>query len=165
MRYLIVLFLVVSIYGVSIKSPFSASFKQIVYSTKPLTYTGVVYFKDGLILWDYRLPFNKKIWVNKDKITVYDVDLQQVSFTHNNNLLTLIQNAKPYKNNIYKNKYHNQDIYFTIKNHTVYKIEYTNNIGEKIVIRFFDITHKDISPKIFIPTYPDDVDILNYQNR
>jgi outer membrane lipoprotein carrier protein len=121
-----------------------------------------VFYNQGDIVWKYIYPYKKIIWV-KDKVYVYEPDIMQLTIAKrkNNTLSDILKHSKKVKDHLYKAKIENKTVYF-IYDKTLKKIFYTDEVGNKVNIVFYN--QKNNAPKnVFKLTYPQDVDVI-YQN-
>jgi len=158
---LIVLILIEYIFALKLPSNFSADFIQIIDSNgKKLIYKGKIFFKNPKILWQYTYPNEKYIWIN-DKVYIYEPDLYQVTIAKKPNftLTNILKNAKKIKDHIYETKLKNKTIHF-IYDKTLKKLWYKDEMENLVTIKFKNQKNKKLDDKIFIPNYPQDVDII-----
>ncbi|EDM23844.1 hypothetical protein FE773_05985 [Caminibacter mediatlanticus TB-2] len=163
MRLLVIMIMTLYSFALTLPNKFSSEFIQTINSNdKNLTYKGKVYLNNNEIVWKYIYPNNKIIWV-KDKVYIYEPDLEQLTITKRNklSLRDIVKNAKKIKNNLYFSKVENKKIYF-IYDKTLKKLYYKNNIGNKITIKFFN-QKNDVNKSVFKINLPKDIDII-YQN-
>jgi len=162
MKYIILMFLIVSSYSLELKyKNFESDFNQTVKSeNKVIKYQGKVYINNNLVYWDYTSPIEKKIWSNS-KIYVYEPDLEQVTIYQkgkDDDFFTLLKTAKKVKKNLYLKKYDNKNIYFVVKNGMITKIYYKDKVDNLVTLNFYNIKQKDFNLSFFIPNYPEYVD-------
>jgi len=160
----IVLILIITIFSYSFElkyKSFVSDFNQSVISeNKKINYEGKIYLKDNLIYYHYTKPIEKKIWINK-KIYVYEPDLEQVTiYKKSDNLFNLIKSAKKIAKNLYLKEYDNKKIYFKVENNLIKGIYYKDKVDNLVTIKFFNIEKKELNKTLFIPSYPDYVDII-----
>jgi len=165
MKQIILIFLIIYGYSFDLKyKNFESDFNQSVKSeNKTIYYNGKVYVKNGLVYWHYTKPIEKKIWATMDKIYVYEPDLEQTTIyntSKKDNFFDLIKTAKKIKNNLYLKNYDNKNIYFKIKNGLITKIYYKDKIDNLVTLNFNNIQKKELNLSIFIPKYPNYVDII-----
>ena len=156
----ILLLMVINLHALNLPHYFHAKFTQKIYSDKKtLTYKGEIYTDSKQVFWKYTYPNTKEIWIN-DKVYVYEPDLLQVTISKKPklNLFEAIKKAKKTEKG-YIAKIDNKTIHF-IYDKTLKKAWYTDDIGNKVVINFKDVSTKKINPEIFTPKFPDDVDII-----
>ena len=161
MKKIIFLLVFNFLFAITISESFFANFLQTINSNgKKLIYKGKIFFKNPKILWKYTYPTEKYIWIN-DKVYIYEPDLYQVTIAKKPEftLTDILKNAKKVKNHTYKTKLKNKTVYF-IYDKTLQKLWYKDNLGNLIIIKFTDQKEKKLNPKIFIPDYPKDADII-----
>ena len=101
---------------------FEANFTQNIVNNanKKIIYTGKIYIqKPDKILWNYKTPIIKNIYINKEFIIIDEPQLEQAIFTSLKkkiNIITLLKNAKEIKPNIYSASSYDRDFQITIKN-------------------------------------------------
>jgi len=159
----LILFIAAFLFALTPPKEFSAKFTQTITSqNKKITYKGEVFKKGNEIVWIYNYPTDKTIWI-KDKIYVYEPDLMQLTIAKRKKttLEDLIKNAKKIKDNLYETTAENKQIYFIYDN-TLEKIFYDDDLGNKVVINFYD-QKKSANENVFKLNYPKDVDVV-YQN-
>ncbi len=160
-KFILILFLLVSINALNLPSNFQADFIQTINSNgKKLIYKGKVYFQKEKIFWHYTYPVEKYIWVN-DKVYVYEPDLIQVTVSKRPefNLQNIINNAKKIKQNIYEALIDKKKVYF-IFDKVLKKLWYKDDIGNTVTIKFKNVSLKKPASIIFVPKYPKDADIV-----
>jgi outer membrane lipoprotein carrier protein len=164
MKKTLLLFIVLYSFAFEIKyKSFISDFNQsITTQKKHIYYKGKVYVKNNFIYWHYIKPIEKKIWIKNNKIYIYEPDLEQVTIYKNNknNFFKLIKNAKKIKNNLYLKEYDNKKIYFKTKNNLIKRIYYKDKVDNLVTLNFYNIQKKDINSSVFIPNYPNYVDII-----
>ncbi|WP_456488122.1 LolA-like outer membrane lipoprotein chaperone [Caminibacter pacificus] len=158
----IILFLsAVFLFALTPPKEFSAKFVQTVKSQdRTITYKGDVYKKGEEIVWKYTYPTEKTIWI-KNKIYIYEPDLMQLTIANKKNatLNEILKKAKKIKDDLYETKVDNKTIYF-IYDKTLKKLYYTDDLGNKVEIKFFD--QKNSAPSdVFKLNYPADVDVVH----
>jgi len=155
-----VLFLLISfLFAIKLPQTFSAQFIQTIKSDdKKIIYKGSVEVNNEKIFWSYNYPNKKYIWV-ENKIYIYEPDLEQVSIAEKKtSLKEIIKKAKKIKNNLYLAKIDNTNYYF-IYDKTLKKLYYTDKLGNKVEILFFNQSNK-IDPSHFQKKFPKDVDYI-----
>ncbi len=164
MRYLIIFLSSIFLFGITLPKEFSATFSQNISSDKKsLKYRGILYYKNGDIVWKYVYPYKKTIWV-LDKIYIYEPDLMQVTIADKKgvNLINLIKKAKKIGRYTYESDFNGIKYYFELMGKKVkypVKIFYKDKMGNKIVINFHK-TVKKVKNTIFKLNYPKDVDFI-----
>ena len=160
MRLIILAFISILTYALTLPKEFSANFTQHIYSNdKNLTYKGKIFYKNKELVWKYTYPTQKTIWI-KDKVYIYEPDLYQVTITKRKKLTLdkIIKNSKKIGKDLYVSKINDKKIYF-IYDKTLKKLYYTDEFGNKVEIKFYN--QKNYAPaKIFNINFPNDVDYI-----
>lgn len=166
MRLFFVLLLGIFSYGFDFNyKSITADFNQSVQTEdgKKIFYSGKIYAKvPDLMLWHYKEPIEKKIWINFSKVEVYEPNLIQVTIYNNSskdNFFKLLKDSKKIDNNTYIKHFNDKDIYFKVSKDMLNKIFYKDKIDNLVEIKFFNQkTDTNINSNIFIPTYPEYID-------
>ncbi|WP_457561454.1 LolA family protein [Caminibacter pacificus] len=158
----IILFLsAVFLFALTPPKEFSAKFVQTVKSQdQTITYKGDVYKKGEEIVWKYTYPTEKTIG-RKKKIYIEKKGGGKRKGKKKNNatLNEILKKAKKIKDDLYETKVDNKTIYF-IYDKTLKKLYYTDDLGNKVEIKFFD--QKNSAPSdVFKLNYPADVDVVH----
>ena len=156
----IMFLLISSINALTLPKNFEANFIQTINSQgKKLIYKGKIFYKNGKILWKYSYPVEKYIWIN-DKVYIYEPNLMQVTISKKPkfNLENILKNAKKEKN-FYVAKIDNKKVYF-IYDKTLKSLHYKDDAGNLVKIKFSNTSFKALKDSLFVPTYPNDVDII-----
>lgn len=166
MRFLVVfLFFIAELFALTLPKQFSADFNQTIDSDqKTLHYRGEIFYKNGQIVWKYTYPYQKTIWV-KSRIYIYEPDLMQVTVIDKkeNNLIEILKKAKKIDKNRYETEYKGKKYYFILSNGKIklpQKIYYTDEMGNKVVIKFYNFKN-EVNDKVFDLNFPDDVDVIH----
>ncbi|BCD60451.1 MULTISPECIES: LolA-like outer membrane lipoprotein chaperone [unclassified Nitratiruptor] len=122
---------------------------------KTITYEGeVVYKAPNHIYWKYESPIQKKIYINGKKAVIIEPEIEQAVIKRLGNTLsldTMLQNAKKISKNRYEGVYKNKNFTLLLENSKLYKIEYTDNLGNRVSIQFIDPKQNiQIDPSLFI---------------
>ncbi|MDF1879277.1 outer-membrane lipoprotein carrier protein LolA [Sulfurimonas sp. SAG-AH-194-C20] len=170
MRYIFLLTLAFTLSFCDIFSmnSFEANFVQTVTNDKGniLKYSGhVKAMKPQYALWKYLQPSTKLIYINKNRATIIEPDLEQVILKklHNNiDFFNILNNATQIDENKYLTEF--QSIKYTIHviNSMLKSIQYQDQLDNTVLIDFSQ--HKideSISVKDFKPSIPVDYDIIN----
>ncbi len=170
MKLLISCFLVVFYsYANNLKNidTYQASFNQSIInnSQKEILYTGNIYIKQpSNILWEYNDPIIKNVYIIKDKAIIVEPDLEQVIISKLEkeiNILNLMKNSKKISENKYTSSIYNRDYTLTIQNNKLTKINYTDEIDNKVTITFSNIKqNENISKNRFEFTIPFEYDVI-----
>ena len=160
MRFIILAFITLLSYAIELPKQFSADFNQTITSdNQNVTYKGKILYNNGNIVWKYTYPNEKTIWI-KDKVYIYEPDLYQVTVTKRDNttLNEIIKNAKKIKNHLYESNIKDKKIYFIYDN-TLKKLYYTDDVGNKVVINFYNQTNS-VNLDAFKIKIPKDADFI-----
>ncbi len=146
---------------------FQASFHQSIInnSGNEIIYTGEIYIKyPALILWKYQDPIEKLVYITNTNVTIIEPDLEQAiisTLEKEINIIKLLKDSSLISNNRYKSTLYNTDYILTIDNNIFQKIEYKDELDNKIAITFSNI-HQDqtINNDIFKFKIPYEYDII-----
>ena len=146
---------------------FKADFSQTIInnSGKKIEYYGKVFIKEpSSILWKYKVPIEKNVFINKDFVIIDEPELEQAIFSSLEkeiNLIKLIKNAKKVEQNRYKTTLYSVDYYLIAKNNQITDIKYQDELDNKITITFNNIEQNiDIDQTLFVFKAPDYYDII-----
>ena len=148
---------------------FKANFSQIITSTSDniIEYKGEVFIKkSGKILWKYKTPVEKNVYINDNFAVVDEPELEQAIFTELEseiNIIKLLNTSKKIDNNTYNTNI--DDVDYLIKtSKTDNKIEFINykdKLENKVEIQFSNVVQNgEISDDIFKFTVPEHYDII-----
>ncbi|AXH15264.1 cell envelope biogenesis protein LolA [Malaciobacter mytili LMG 24559] len=146
---------------------FKAQFIQTITnsSSSNIEYKGEVFIKsNGKILWKYKTPVIKNVYINQNFAIVDEPELEQAIFTsleREINIIKLLNNAKKIDENNYKAKVYNIEYNIFVKNNQISSISYSDELENKVLISFFDIQQNIvIDDMIFKFAAPDYYDII-----
>jgi len=169
MKVLSILILTITIfYGQIIQfDTYKADFIQNITnnSNNTIKYKGTIYIDNkSNILWEYKKPIEKKVYLKDHRVYIVEPELEQVIISDMDkelNLIDIINSSKQISKDKYQNSINNTTYNITIKNNILQKIDYIDNIDNKIEIIFLN-THKNITipKKIFKFKIPADYDII-----
>lgn len=150
----------------NIKS-FQASFTQTIVnaSKKSIVYSGDVFIKkEGKILWRYKTPIIKNVYVIKNIAMIDEPELEQVIYTqlqNDMNLISLIKNAKLQKEDHYITALQNIEYHLFFKQNELHKITYIDALENQVTIAFENIQQDaNISDELFRFFPPEHYDII-----
>jgi len=169
MKYLLLLLLLLS---KLLASPmnlttFQADFIQTITDdkNKTLTYEGKIiasYTKNAL--WQYTSPVEKSVYLNQNKVTIIEPELEQVIIRHiksNFNFFNMIKNAKKITSNQYLTTFNNVKFTITTKNKKIKTIKYFDEFENKVKIIFKNQKQNiKINNNLFLPKYNLDFDVI-----
>ena len=150
----------------NIKS-FQAQFEQVIInsSDKKITYSGDVFIKkEGKILWQYKTPIVKNVYVIKNIAIIDEPELEQAIYTqlqNDMNLINLIKNATKQSENVYVTKLQNTQYKLFFEEHNLKKISYADELENRVTIYFKNIKQNaNISNELFQFFPPDYYDVI-----
>ncbi len=152
---------------------FEAKFSQIVYKDNlqndvKIKYSGKIYIDGSKVLWHYKKPFIKYLYIKKNKITTIEPLLEQAIITNLQkqfDMLKILQKAKQISTNngvrVFTTILNNIKYKITTKNNLIYKIEYKNEVQNKVTIIFSkQKQNQKIKASIFVIKIPNSYDVL-----
>ena len=148
---------------------FKASFTQKIVSTSDniIEYKGDVFIKkSGKILWQYKTPVVKNVYINDSFAVVDEPELEQAIFTELDseiNIIKLLNTSKKIDDNTYNTNI--DDVDYLIKtsksNDKIEFINYKDKLENKVEIKFSNVIQNgEISDDIFKFTIPGHYDII-----
>ena len=165
------LFCIASIASNDIKDldSFKASFTQVITSNSEnkIEYKGEVFIKkSGKILWKYKTPVQKNVYINDNFAIVDEPELEQAIFTQLEseiNIIKLLNTSKKIDDNTYNTNI--DDVDYLIKtsksNDKIEFINYKDKLENKVEIKFSNVIQNgEISDDIFKFTIPEHYDII-----
>lgn len=146
---------------------FEASFRQTISnaSTKTIEYSGEVFIKaNQKILWRYAKPVIKNVYVIKNIAIIDEPELEQVIYTqlqNDMNLIYLIKQAEQKSENLYVTALNEIEYHLHVKNETIQKITYKDELENSVEIVFDNIKQNmPISDELFKFFPPEHYDII-----
>lgn len=148
---------------------FKANFLQIITSSSDdiIEYKGEVFIKkSGKILWRYKTPVIKNVYINENFAIVDEPELEQAIFTQLESeidIIKLLNNSKKIDENSYVTNIDNTNyVIKTSKNdNKIDLINYEDKLENKVKIKFSDVVQNgEISDEIFKFLVPDNYDII-----
>ena len=148
---------------------FKASFVQVITSnsTNKIEYTGEVFIKkSGKILWKYKTPVIKNVYINNDFAIVDEPELEQAIFTQLEseiNIIKLLNSSKKVNENSYITNI--EDIDYLIKtskdDDKINYIKYKDKLENDVEIKFSNVVQNgEIADGIFKFTVPSNYDVI-----
>lgn len=148
-------------------SSFNSRFEQTIIddSGKTIRYSGELWAaKPQNALWVYQKPIQKSVYINGQKITVIEPQIEQVTLRTLENeidFLQIIQKAKRIDDERYAATLKGQNYTITFKNDSLSTISYTDGYDNRVTIKFLSpVQNKMIEPSRFKPTIPADFDVI-----
>ena len=148
---------------------FKASFSQLITSSSQNTieYKGEVFIKkSGKILWKYKTPVVKNVYINDDFAVVDEPELEQAIYTKLEseiNIIKLLNNSKKVNENSYTTNI--DDVDYLIKtskdDNKISYIKYKDKLENDVEIKFSSVVQNgDIQDEMFKFTPPSNYDII-----
>ena len=116
-------------------------------------------------LWSYTSPVEKNIYISMNQLTIVEPELEQVIVRHiasEFNFFKMIRKAKKI-DAMHASTTINNTTYTIIstKEQLLHAITYKDELDNTITIEFFNESiNKSVDPKVFIPKYPPDYDLI-----
>jgi outer membrane lipoprotein carrier protein len=169
MKVLIIsLFLSYSLFGNILDfKTISTTFKQSVKnkSGSEAIYKGELKIKgNDKILWSYKTPIKKNVYINKNNVIIDEPDLEQAitsSLNDELNMVKIINNSKKVSQNTYENTLEDTKYTIIIENNVLKSVSYKDELDNKVIILFTNF-QKDvaISDTLFQFTIPKHYDVI-----
>lgn len=147
---------------------FEAKFTQIITSSSKniIEYKGEVYIKkSGKILWKYKTPIVKNVYIDGTYAVVDEPELEQAILTQLDSeidIIKLLNSSKKIDNNTYLTTV--EDVKYTIKiseDDKIEEIKYVDKLENSVVIKFLDVIQNgQISDNVFKFQIPSNYDII-----
>lgn len=144
---------------------YSSYFTQSVKSkNSALSYSGHFTLNQEQAYWSYDTPSKKEIYINKNQIVLVEHDLEQVVFSHLDNIPNLneiFKKAKHLNDNQLIAKYENINYTITLKDNEIQSIAYKDEFENDILITLnHQIKNPTINPEVFKPKFPNYYDMV-----
>ncbi len=146
---------------------FHAKFTQVVTndSDKKVAYKGEVFIKNsGKVLWKYKEPIIKNVYIVDGVVIIDEPELEQVIYTNIEkeiNIINLLKNAQEINKNLYKTKLSNIEYFIQVKNEKIKSLSYEDELQNKITIDFNEVSqNSEIDDELFRFLPPDYYDII-----
>ena len=146
---------------------FDANFEQKIInpSQKEILYKGHLFIKEpNYILWQYKEPVIKNVYVINNFAIIDEPELEQAIFSRLQNeidILELIKTAKKIDDNKYLAKVYDVNYTLITKNNKIEKIEYKDALENSVIITFTNVVqNEDIDDEIFKFLPPKHYDII-----
>ena len=169
MRFLLFLpftFTLLLAFGENIQS-FEADFSQKITDeeNKVLTYTGSMRSKrPDMVLWSYREPINKKIYVTQWRAVIVEPELEQAMIKRLEgeiDFFGIIASAEAVDETHYKASYKGITFVLTQENGIILSLAYTDQLENKVIITFTNQKqNRPIEDNVFTPKVPVDYDVI-----
>ncbi len=148
---------------------FKASFVQVIISNSQnkIEYRGDVFIKkSGKILWKYKTPVVKNVYINNDYAVVDEPELEQAIYTKLDseiNIIKLLNSSKKVNDNSYTTNI--DDVGYLIKtskdDNKISYIKYKDKLENDVEIKFSNVVQNgEIQDEIFKFNVPANYDVI-----
>lgn len=148
-------------------SSFNARFEQTIIDDngKTIRYSGELWAsKPQYALWVYQKPIQKSVYINANKVTVIEPQIEQVTLRTLDNeidFLQIIQKSKRVDDEHYTATVKGQTYAITFKDDVLNTISYTDGYDNRVTIKFLSaLQNRPIDTSRFKPLIPSDFDII-----
>lgn len=146
---------------------FSADFTQTIMDDKNTTirYFGNIQAKQpDMVRWNYTKPIKKEVYIDHDRITIIEPEIEQAIVTKISNMLAffkVLKNAKKVDANHYISFYNNTKLTLYIKGDSIISISYMDQLQNKIIIHFTNqVENGAINEQTFHAKIPKEYDVI-----
>ena len=146
---------------------FKSNFTQSIKSTtgKTIEYKGAVFIKkDGKILWKYKTPIIKNVYVLNSFAIIDEPELEQAIYTtleNEINIIELIKGSQKIDETTYLASIDEIDYMIFTENGKIDSISYTDKLDNKVLISFLKVKqNQNIDDDVFKFDIPDYYDII-----
>ena len=146
---------------------FEAKFTQIITSNSKnvIEYKGEVFIKkSGKILWKYKTPVTKNVYIDGNFAVVDEPELEQAILTQLESeidIIKLLNNSKKVSENLYTTNIDDVDYSIKTVNDKINQITYKDKLENSVDIKFSNVVQNgNISDDIFKYEVPDTYDII-----
>ena len=146
---------------------FQSKFTQTITSSSSdiITYQGEVFIKNsGQILWKYKTPVVKNVYIENNMAIVDEPELEQAIFTtleNEINILKLLKEAKKIDNNNYVSTIDGTKYQISMSSNKIKKITYKDTLDNSVEIIFSNsIQDEPIDDNIFVFVAPSNYDLI-----
>jgi len=143
---------------------FSSLFRQTVTSDgKDIIYYGELYIqKPNSIVWKYKTPIEKSIYIRDNSVFMIEPDLEQViikSIPEALKFINILENSKKLTENRFITEVEGNQFLIILKDSILHRIIYQDEVENNIEITFLNPKNNiDIPTSIFVPIIPNDFD-------
>ena len=168
-KLFILLITMIYSFGIDISTlkSYQADFLQTIVNPqgKSLEYKGKIYILyPNLVLWNYKSPIEKDIYIKWDRVTIIEPELEQAIITTMQkqiNMIDLFKNAKKVSQNHYETIFQNKLYRLDLDNNIVKSISYDDDLDNKVLIKFTNIKqNQKIKESTFDYIIPFEYDII-----
>jgi len=135
-------------------------------SNETLRYTGHFALKvPGMAKWVYTRPVPKTICLDNDRAWVIEPELEQATLYRLNKaipLVSILKKAKKIAPGRYRAHYEGVDYDITVdRDGRPLSLSYLDELGNRVVMRFSNLSTKPFDPALLKCDIPDDFDIID----
>ena len=169
MKFLIVLSFLISCvfaFGENIQS-FEAEFVQTIVDEekKTLVYKGEMHSKrPDMVLWNYKDPINKKIYLTKTRAVIIEPELEQAiikKLQGEIDFFGILASAEAVDGTHYKAYYRGIEFILQEENGIIQSLSYTDQLENKVLITFSaQKQNRPMEDSFFRPSIPVDFDVI-----
>ena len=148
-------------------STFKADFTQNITDdkNKVLTYKGNILATDTQkALWKYNFPIKKLVYLNKNKVTIVEPEIEQVIIRYvksNFNFFNMLKDSKEVSKNKYLTTFNNVNFIINTKDDKIKSINYLDEFENQVKIIFENQKQNiKIDNNKFVPKYDLNFDII-----
>ncbi|GHQ17216.1 outer-membrane lipoprotein carrier protein [Helicobacter pylori] len=128
---------------------FSAHFKQVLKSEKPLVYYGVLKAKaPNWALWVYEKPLKKEIYMNDKEVVIYEPNLFQATITplkDKTDFFTILKHLKKQDDGSFQTTINKTTYRLVFKDGKPFSLEFKDGMNNLVTITF---SQAEINPTI-----------------
>ena len=146
---------------------FKANFSQTIKSSSKtaIEYKGQVFIKNsGKILWKYKTPIQKNVYINNNIAIVDEPELEQAVFTQLEseiNIIKLLNNSEKIDDNSYKSSIEGIDYIIKVIDEKIESISFKDKLDNDVEILFTNVVqNQTIYDDIFKFSPPANYDII-----
>lgn len=93
--------------------------------------------------WLYEVPLKKEIYMNEDRVIIYEPDLEQASYSRLKNKLdfiSILHDAKKHRNGTYRTRLDGVEyVLFVDKNNQPERIEFVDSLGNQTILKLKNV--------------------------
>ncbi len=150
-----------------------ADFEQYIYNEDGANvyYKGKILGKSpNKVKWDYQMPFKKEIYMNDNKVAIYEPSLEQVSLSTLNSksdFISIIKSAKKYEDGTYRTAVDGIEYTLVVDRENKPKsIYFVDTMGTKSELVLSNVKlNVKIDDAVFVFVAPSDVEVLELKAR
>ena len=122
------------------------------------------------VKWDYQMPFKKEIYMNDNKVIIYEPSLEQVSHSTlrtSSDFISIIKSAKKQDDGSYHTQVDGVEyVLFVDKNDKPERINFVDSMGAKSTLKLSNVKlNTIINDKVFDFVTPEGVEVVELKMR